>query len=327
MLENEMIKRRDDTKVLKRDRENNVILTQGQYDLVTDEVAQYSSAHAWIELKNTNTMCLIKNFAYNSTMGGYNEFIKRNGKDGIKICKYNNLIVPYIGSEIFNVDTVKYFFVKFNNSRQKIAVNPRIEYLVTLDEKNNGEEIWEGINVLMSNKSRDTILFSRRLSEIKKFLEFRQVPSYRIQEVLNDFIRQEIFKKSVQYTDNHNINWSLGLEDKKVRLFPAYDFDFCSGINNVKKIETMCDNGLMDLNSFIKQYQSLPWIKEYIEIVIKNYDMNRVFEKVEEKTLLEIPDDIKEYFENIYGKNKEKIELIYSEIFKEKKQGDDEICI
>ena len=68
-------------------------------------------------------------------------------------------------------------------------------------------------------------------------------------------------------------------------------------------------------------------MKEYLAEVIRNYDMNVVFEKVKEKTLLDIPSNIKEYFENTYSKKKKEIETIYSEIFEEKKQGDDEICI
>lgn len=68
-------------------------------------------------------------------------------------------------------------------------------------------------------------------------------------------------------------------------------------------------------------------MKEYLAEVIRNYDMNIVFEKVREKTLLDIPSNIKEYFENTYSKKKKEIETIYSEIFEEKKQGDDEICI
>lgn len=326
MLENEVnneIRKRDDAKYLKRDKSNNIVLTQGQYDLVTNEVGQYASAYAWITLKNTQSQCLVKNFVYNSTMGAYDEFIKRNGKDGIEICKYNNLIVPYIGSEIFGIDTVKYFFAKFAKGKQKIPTNPQIEYLITLDEKANGEEVWEGFNIL----TKDTVIFSKRLNEIKKFLELRQIPSHRVQEILDEFVRQEIFKKSVNYTDNHNANWSLGIDGKKVRLFPAYDFDFCSGIRNTKRIETLCDNGLMNLNSLIKQYMDLPWMKEYLAEVIRNYDMNVVFEKVREKTLLDIPSNIKEYFENTYSKKKKEIETIYSEIFEEKKQGDDEICI
>ena len=145
MSDNELnyeIKKRDDAKYLKRDKENNIVLTQGQYDLVTDEVGQYASAHAWIELKNTHSQCLVKNFIYNSTMSSYDEFIKRNGKDGIKICKYNNLIIPYIGSEIFNVETVKYFFAKFSRGKQKIPTNQAIKHdkivIITLFLKKTG---------------------------------------------------------------------------------------------------------------------------------------------------------------------------------------------
>ena len=68
-------------------------------------------------------------------------------------------------------------------------------------------------------------------------------------------------------------------------------------------------------------------MKEYLAEIIRNYDMNVVFEKVREKTLLDIPSNIKEYFENTYSKKKKEIETIYSEIFEKKKQGDDEICI
>lgn len=97
MLENEVnneIRKRDDAKYLKRDKANNIVLTQGQYDLVTNEVGQYASAYAWITLKNTQSQCLVKNFVYNSTMGAYKEkkklklfivkFLRRKNKEMTK---------------------------------------------------------------------------------------------------------------------------------------------------------------------------------------------------------------------------------------------------
>lgn len=321
------IKRREDTKKLKRDKENNIVLSKSQYDIVTEETGQYASAHAWIELKNTHTQCLIKNFVYNSTMGAYDIFIKNNGKSGIKICKYNNLIVPYIGSEVFGVDTVKYFFAKFSRGAQKIPTNPKIEYLVTLDEKMQGEEVWEGVNILMSLNSKDTLLFSDRIKEITNFLKLRKIPAHRIQEITDEFIRQEIFKKSIEYVDNHNVNWSLGLNEKRVRLFPAYDFDFCSGIVAKTRKETICDNGLTDLKSLIIQYKELPWMKKYIKEIVQNYNIKRVFEKAEEKMMVKIPQDVKQYFEEFYASKKKEMEIIYLDIFREPKKGDEEICI
>lgn len=321
------IRKREDYKKLKKDENNNIILTQGQYDLITNETGQYASANAWIELKSLKTQCLIKNFAYNSGAIYYEDFVKLNGEDGIRICKYNNIIVPYIGSEIFSVDTAKYFFVKFARGKQKIPTNPKIEYLLTLDEKLNGEEVWEGYNILMYNKGEDTLMFSKRLEEIKKFAELRHIHTYKIQEILDDFIRQEIFKKTSNYVDNHNVNWALGIDGKRVRVFPAYDFDFCSGIRNKNVYETICDNKLSDLKSFIEQYKDLPWMKDYIKEVIQNFDIDNVFKFATERTEVDIPKDIKKYFKDFYEKKKEEIEHIYQEIFEQRKKGDDEICI
>ena len=173
--------KRDETKKLKRDKNNNIVLTQGQYDLVNDDIGQYASAHAWIELKKANVQCLVKNLVYNSVMGAYDEFIKINGKEGLKICKYNNVIIPYIGTEIFGVDTVEYYFTKFSSGKQKIPTNPNLEYLVTLDEKSNGEEIWEGTNILMDSNGEDTLIFSERMDQLKKFLELRHIPTHKTQ--------------------------------------------------------------------------------------------------------------------------------------------------
>lgn len=321
------LQKRDDTRNLKRDKENNIVLTQKQYDLVTDETGQYASAHAWIELKEANVQCLVKNLVYNSTMGAYDNFININGKEGLKVCKYNNVIIPYIGSEIFGVDTVKYFFTKFARGKQKIPINVNLEYLVTIDKKNSGEEVWEGINILMENEGEDTLVFSNRLNEIKKFLELRYIPTHKINEILDEFIRQEIFKKTVEYTDNHNVNWSLGLDGKKARLFPAYDFDFCTGIRNKREYETLCDNGMTDLKSFIEQYKELPWMKNYIQEVIKSFDMENVFKTVKEKNLVDIPEDVKGKFIEFYSEKRKEIVEIYQEIFNQRKKGDDEICI
>ena len=100
-------------------------------------------------------------------MGTYQNFIKMNGKQGIEISKYNNIIVPYIGTEIFNIETVEYLFAKFSRGKQKIPVNANMEYLLTIDETTNGEEVWEGLNIL---SSEDIVSFSERLAQISKFL-------------------------------------------------------------------------------------------------------------------------------------------------------------
>lgn len=257
-------------------------------------------------------------------MGTYQNFIKMNGKQGIEISKYNNIIVPYIGTEIFNIETVEYLFAKFSRGKQKIPVNPNMEYLLTIDEKANGEEVWEGLNIL---SSEDIVSFSERLAQISKFLELRHISMHKIQEVMDELIRQEIFKKTVEYKDNHNGNWAIGIRDRNPRVFPAYDFDFCSGIQNVKTCETLLDNGKADLKSLIMQYRNLPWIKTYIEEVIHHFDMERVFKISYEKTQISLPEYSKQYFENFYSEKKKELEQIYQAVLQDRPKGDDEICV
>ena len=68
-------------------------------------------------------------------------------------------------------------------------------------------------------------------------------------------------------------------------------------------------------------------MKKYIKEVIQDFDMDRVFETSEERTVINISDDIRTYFSDFYSKKKEELEAAYKEIFEERKQGDDEICI
>lgn len=306
----------------KRDKNNFVILTKGKYNNVIIDVGEYSFVHSWIELKDSNLGCLVKNFTYNIVS---DRFLEHNGKQGMSISKYNNILVPYIGTEIFSIETVKYFFAKFAKGGQKIMVNPYLEYLITLDEKKNGEEVCEGIDVLLEQQQGDTLVFSERLNAVKKFLELRHIATHTIQSVEDEFIRQEIFKKTVGYKDNHNINWSIGVNGKNIRMFPAYDFDFCSGVVPNREIETLADNGNTDLKSFIEQYKSLPWMKKYIEEVIQNFNIQHVISESYNEIGIPIPTQSKEYFEEYYSEKKKEIQSIYKEILQDR--GDDEICI
>lgn len=327
VMKTNKIRTRNEIQEITKDKENNIIFTPGKYNAIDIDIGEYASAHAWISLKNTNTQCLVKNLAYSSGNESYNQFIKINGKEGKEISKYNNIIVPYIGTEIFNVETVKYFLVKFSKGKQKIPVNPNLEYLITLDEKSNGEEIWEGWNILFLNKAKDSLIFSERLEEIMKFLKLRNIPSHKIQEIVDEFIRQEIFKKTVEYTDNHNGNWGLGIDGKIVRVFPAYDFDFCSRIKNQRVYDTLSDNGNSDLKSLIMQYKDLPWMKKYISEVIQVFDIEKVLEIASEKTEINIPIEVKNYFKEFYSKKKDELEQIFKEVLQQKLKGDEEICI
>ena len=303
-----------------KDEKGNIIVPKVQYKIITDELGPCKQASMWINIKDKEY--LIKNFTYDGGFTRRCDFIKYNGRANMHICKYNNLIVPYIGNIIFDIDTVKYFFVKFYDKAEGIKTN--LEYLATFDEKIDGEELWEGANILNANKEGDTEDFSKRMEQIKVFLKLRHFSQAQIQSVTDEFIKQEIFKKTVEYRDNHNFNWCIGIDGKNVRLFPAYDFDLCSGIRKERPIYTYCDNGKTDIKSFIEQYKDLPWIKEYLKGVIARFSIEAVLQKVTQETKIEIPERTKKYFIDMYSEKKKKMEELYREIFIKRDKGDDE---
>lgn len=115
-----------------KDEKGNIIVPKVQYKIITDELGPCKQASMWINIKDKEY--LIKNFTYDGGFTRRCDFIKYNGRANMHICKYNNLIVSYIGNIIFDIDTVKYFFVKFYDKAEGIKTN--LEYLATLDEKN-----------------------------------------------------------------------------------------------------------------------------------------------------------------------------------------------
>lgn len=68
-------------------------------------------------------------------------------------------------------------------------------------------------------------------------------------------------------------------------------------------------------------------MKNYIQEVIKSFDMENVFKTVKEKNLVDIPEDVKGKFIEFYSEKRKEIVEIYQEIFNQRKKGDDEICI
>lgn len=265
-------------------------------------------------------MCLVKN-----PLGDVFKSIKESGKN---ISLYNNILLPYMAQEAFGVESVKYFLAKFVGDGHKINVKPDAKYLISLDAKNDGEEVIEGWNMVHDSAVEDFgNFFSARTYAMTEYLRLRKVPEHRIQEITDELIRQEIFKKFVRYVDNHNANWAIGVDGRNVRLFPIYDLDLCCEADYASEIETQTDEGQVDLKSFIIQYKDLPWMERYLEEIIENSDMDKIFETSFERTKTAIPDEIKDYYKQFFNKRIKELEEAYNEITSERQEGDEDKCI
>lgn len=304
---------------LKRDSKGRIILTKGMYNVDDGaDVSQYVTANSWINIKG-GYGCLIKNLFCDIHPNGMTDKQK-------EISMYNNIIVPYIGTEGFAVDTVKYYFAKFAKGEQKLPVNPNLVYLMSFDEKKENEETIEGKDMILDENLQDTEFFSQRLVATKQYLKWRRIPEHTIINIEDELIRQEIFKKFVKYTDNHNRNWAIAVDGKNARVFPVYDFDMCCGINYISQdpfsskcvecpIESCADNGETDLKSFIEQYKELPWMKTYIGEVLDNFNIEEIFNAIDEMNGTSIPQEIRQYYTEYFKQRLQELQHIYQEVY------------
>lgn len=299
---------------IKSEDEYVVISPEQLVGISSEDVSQYSTANSWIIMNGTYN-CLIKNL--------FSDIHPENiNPELIQISKYNNVLLPFLAAEKFGIESVCYYLVKLPKI-DGTEINPGDTYLMTFDEKRRGEEVIEGVDILTDEKQL-TEFFSERLSSVRNFLKLRKVPEHTIKKVEDELIRQEIFKKFVEYTDNHNRNWSIAVDGKNVRPFPTYDYDLCCGVNYLdsilgKKIETKIescdDNGETDLESFIMQYRNLPWMQTYLREILANLDIEEIFEESYRITGISIPEEAKTYYREYFKTRYQELNDAYQKIF------------
>lgn len=305
---------------LRRDNKGYVLLSNNNYVPSKLDVEDYEAVNSWIMLPE-KTMAIIKNLPVSNHSA---DFIHNMSEEHKNLLKYNNIVLPFVGKEVFGIDTAEYFLVKFTPEPQSISVIPGQEYILTLDKRRTGEINWEGWDILVKTQIQDTNSISERIRAITGFLKANKVHEHTIYEVKDEFIRQEIFKKFIGYVDNHNGNWSIGMLGKSARAFPVYDFDICCGIQKPYANITVSDNGRTDLKSLIEQYRGLLWIKTYLKEIISTFDMNTIFEKSYERTKVQIPLKQKLYYRDYFQARIAELKAIYNEVFLGIIQGDEE---
>ena len=248
----------------------------------------YSSVFCWLSLMigAKKEHCLIKSKNFSVMFSQDNKNIANIGVKAEEVAFFNNIIIPYIASEIFGLESVEYLLCNDDYNRK---------YLLTFDAKNEGEQFIE-CKEFFSEKSFEELLklknINERIQAMKKFIKDKGFDKKHIKKLEDQCITQLILKKFIEYKDDSLINMSLGYNEtkKEARIMPIYDLDYSSGITNPEyeygeeDNATEADNGKTDLKSVIEQYKDRKGIKEYLELIIKRYDMEKVFKKSKEKT-------------------------------------------
>lgn len=296
------------------DKEGNIILDFKRYYKSERDIDSYATCLSWIML-DTSKMALIKNF-----FGDI--YRNRLSIDEYNLSKYNNILIPEIARQFQN-DSAQYYFAKKQDSKNT--------YLLTMNflQEELQEELIEGNDILLDDISDNEEKLQRQaITELKISTILEKISNYLIKNNCNredkeniekGFIKQTIFNKFIGQTDENNGNWGI-IKDKynRFRIAPIYDVDCSCNVNKLAKKERKSDNEKTDIESVIMQYKDLPWLKNYIEEVINNFNIQKAFEQSEENTNIIIEQKEKQIYTEFFAQRIEMLENAYSKCYREK---------
>lgn len=246
------------------------------------DITNYATCIGWIMLPD-NTLALLKN-----SLG---DIDRRFNLSDYNIAKYNCLVMPEIS----------------------------LEFILTPDfrDAKNKEELIEGLDILSNDK---IFHITEMINQIESYLIENGARIEDIEQCKRDFIKQTLFHKFIEHTDENNGNWGI-VRNKynRFKLAPCYDLDCACRIQKTTKKMRICDNGKTDLQSFVEQYKEENWFREYLEEVMQHISIQEVYERVEENTKIKIPEPEKNRYEAFFQEKQKELKRAYELII----QGQD----
>lgn len=287
-------------KKYERDKDGNIILRDGTYVISSLPTNKYNFTNGWIGRPQPDDfyreekpvkMFLVKSYIPDKCPGIYT-------KTDTEILRANNFIMAEIAKQ-FELEAAEYYNVVFENSdelkcdenynvqgRNKIQrIRPNVRYLITPSFKRNNEKMVHFAEILDSENQ----LNARQIFEqIKEYLKRENVAESDIDSVMKDYIKQCIFNKFIEFSDEHNLNAALLITDdkngKRARIAPCYDLDFAAGIFNIvdgghipKVFFRYSDKGSDTLLGILAQFYS-PFERRYLKEVLPKIDIEQAIE-------------------------------------------------
>lgn len=255
---------------LKLDKDGNLLFTTRDYCDSDIDVRKYNYCKKWILLRNWK-MALIKNrIPDKENEGKYSQAEK-------EILITNNFLMPILAS-VFQVESAEYYNARFNNRKDK-DFNPNQIYLVSPSFLRRDDELIHLANIAGEKEFRASTI----ISKIQEWLRLRKCPETDIERTTMDFIKQTIFNRFIDFSDEHNLNAGIIVSSNeagitRAKMAPSYDTDYSAGVYNQMSTVPivhmrMTDKGQTDLESMIMQFKDLPWMKQYLKEVISNINI------------------------------------------------------
>ena len=273
------------------------------------DVDNYYFCKGWIMLPDKKTMGLLKN--------PYGDIQRDVTKDQYDVSLYNNLLIPQIAIQAQN-RTAKYYLAKLKKNNK---IDKRT-YIFTLDFKHQDEEIIHGEEILENMQENINELDIQKLIEItKKYLQKNGHNNQDIEDFEQDFIKQSFLFRFIKHEDQHNKNWAILHNEKngRIRIAPVYDIDCSCDLNKKnKKMRKTKDGSLVSIESFINQYKTEEWFREYIEKFIEKFDIKKAIHDMKEETSVEMSEKVQTHYMNFFGQRFMELKQAYQKIYSEK---------
>lgn len=278
------------------DNQQNIDLKKLKYHVSERNVQEDCSfGIEWIVFESDLTTSLLKNPIGNILRGcGYS-------KDELARAEYNPLIVPQIARQ-FQVDSAQYLWAKRINTR----------CLLTPSFLQDDDELIEGNDILPEELLLE-FNTDKILEYLNRYLSLRNISEEDISLINKNFIKQTIFNRFIEQEDEHHGNWGIITENRRAKLAPVYDTDFSCGITKKRGTGTkrICNNGDSSLSSVIMQYKELPWMKDFLFDIIKNFNIEQVYKDMKYYTNVDIEEKYKDYYTNYLEKRLIELEKAY----------------
>lgn len=316
-------KAKDVLEKYERDHNGNFILKNGDYiisDLPTD---MYKCSEGWIFLPQIDpftrnqlqgSMALIKTTIPEKCPGYY------TGTDG-EMLRTNIFILSEVAKQ-FQLKTANYYNTIFRDSKEleseensirvKGKKDRRIKsgqrYILTPSFRGENEELLHYADMLSDSKELRAKVM---LDEIKEYLRIRHIPEEDIEQVEREFIKQTIFNKFIEYSDEHNSNGGVLItnepQNRRARLAPSYDLDFATGIYNVTTgsrtpmfFFRTANNGRDDMIGMLEQFKG-EFVGRYLQETIGNFDLETAIEQGERNGNFRISDKARRKYTRFFS--------------------------
>lgn len=187
---------------------------------------------------------------------------------------YNN-IVAYKLSKQIDIPVAEYLI-----ATDKLGEN----ILISQNFLNDNEELISGDSIVKRPKNifkqKDINSMEYVIEQIDKWCKLRNFPMEQIEHVKKDFIKQSLFNKILNRTDETNRNFGLIVSKGNVRLAPGFDYDHSFSTMKIPPVRKTVRGNDSSIEGFVKYYGEMKWFRDWIPELISNINIEEIIKDI-----------------------------------------------